>query len=292
MSTFNEVVLAFRPKTLTAAFAPILVGTALSLYFTKNANWLLMLLALAASICIQIATNLINDAKDFQKGADTAERIGPKRITASGVLSDKAVLRLGFGFFALAILLAIPLVMAGGWVIVLIGVFSILAGYAYTAGPFPFAYHGFGDGFVILFFGLVATAGTFFLNSKNYEPAILIAGLQIGFLAAVLIAINNLRDIHTDRPVGKRTLPVRFGENFAKAEIAFLAFAPFLLNLYWFKLSFFAATLPFLCLPVASKLVFNIYSTSPSPVYNKFLAKAALLHSVFGLLLSIGFLIK
>ena len=147
-------ILAFRPKTLTAALVPVGVGTALPLGLGLGSKPGLAVLALISALFIQIGTNLVNDASDFKKGADTAERIGPKRVTQSGLLSPRTVLAGGLFCFLLAILFGIPLVLSGGWPLVWIGLFSVFAGYAYTAGPFPLAYLGLGDFFVLVFFGL------------------------------------------------------------------------------------------------------------------------------------------
>lgn len=296
MSNFKSWVLAFRPKTLTAALVPVVVATAWSaFYFRTNApaggiDWWVPGLALLASFCIQIGTNLVNDAVDFHKGADTEERIGPARVTQKGIFTSRQVMWMAGLFFLIAVICGIPLVLRGGWPIVAIGLASVGMGYAYTAGPFPLAYLGLGDLFVILFFGLVAVAGLAFLTTGAWHPETFLLGLQIGFLATVLIAINNLRDHQGDAKVGKRTLPVRFGVRFARSEIAAMAFGPFLLNLVWLKWAGpWAAFLPFLCLPLALKVVTLVFKTEPSPAYNQILAKGAGLQLTFGLLLSIGF---
>jgi 1,4-dihydroxy-2-naphthoate octaprenyltransferase len=242
-----------------------------------------------ASFFIQIGTNLINDAVDFKRGADTEERIGPIRVTQKGIFTAKQVWLVGSLFFLAAVLCGVPLVMHGGWPIVVIGVFSVLFGYAYTAGPYPLAYLGLGDLFVILFFGLIAVGGLVFLMTGAWQVPALILGLQIGLHATVLIAINNLRDVNQDLKVNKKTLPVRFGQKFAKFEIAALLLTPFVLNLYWFShAGLWAALLPLITLPLAFKIVKLVYVTGPSPEYNRFLAMSAGLHLLFGCLLSLG----
>ncbi|MCK6597521.1 MAG: 1,4-dihydroxy-2-naphthoate octaprenyltransferase [Bdellovibrionaceae bacterium] len=292
-SPIKSVLLAFRPKTLTAAFVPCVVGTAYA--SSTFASWSLkyFIFALLSATFIQIGTNLINDAIDFKKGADTKERIGPQRITQSGVLSYKVVLSLGSLSFALSALFGLPLVMSGGLPIVIIGVLSILLGYGYTAGPYPLAYKGLGDLFVIIFFGLVAVCGMIFLHAKTIDVGSFILGLQIGLLATILIAINNLRDLNGDKKVNKLTLAVRLGEKHAKQEIYFLILSPFLLGIYWLSthdyLSFF---FPLLTVPLAIKLFKNIKLREPGPIYNNFLAQAAALHLLFGLLISLGFSLK
>jgi 1,4-dihydroxy-2-naphthoate octaprenyltransferase len=292
MSQFKSILLAFRPKTLTAAVVPCLAATALAKALQLPVDMSVLWFALLASGFIQIGTNLVNDAVDFKKGADTEKRIGPQRITQAGILTAGQVMALGSLCFAIAVLCGVPLVLKGGWVIVAIGVASVLMGYSYTAGPFPLAYLGLGDLFVIIFFGLIAILGMVFLHAGIWPPEAWVLGLQIGFHCTVLIAINNLRDVHGDKLVNKKTLAVRMGIPFARTEIAFLAFAPFVMNVYWFMHGFtWAALLPLLALPLAIKITKNVFSTEPSPAYNKFLGQSAGLHLVFGLLLAIGFLI-
>lgn len=286
----KSILLAFRPKTLTAALVPCVAGTALVKAIGLSWNGWVLFYALMASFLIQIGTNLVNDAVDFKKGADTEKRIGPQRITQAGILSANQVMLLGSLCFLLAVLCGIPLVLKGGWVIVAIGVASVLMGYSYTAGPFPLAYLGLGDLFVIIFFGLLAVTGIVFLNTGEWMTEAFVLGLQIGLHATVLIAINNLRDHSGDRLVNKKTLAVRFGVNFSRWEIAALSFLPFVLNLYWWFEGYkIAAIVSLLAIPLAVKVTKNVFNTEPSPAYNKFLGQAAGLHLVFGLLIALGF---
>lgn len=289
---FKSLILAFRPKTLTAALVPCLAGTALVVALGKTWSGAVLFYALAASFFIQIGTNLINDSVDFKKGADTEKRIGPMRITQAGHFSGHTVFLFGSLFFLLALLCGIPLVMIGGAPIIWIGVFSILMGYAYTAGPFPLAYKGLGDLFVIIFFGIVAVMGIAFLHTGEWLQEAFVLGLQIGFHATVLIAINNLRDAEGDKLVHKKTLAVRFGKSFAKKEIIFMAVVPFILNLYWLKFGFYKVfLLSVFALPLVFIITKNILKNEPGPIYNKFLAQGAALHLVFGLLMSLGFIL-
>ena len=282
-------VMAFRPKTLTAAVVPVFVATALLLPSDFPIRWWITLAALASALFIQIGTNLINDGIDFKKGADDENRLGPKRATQSGLLKYKTVMAMGFVSFLIAIVCGIPLVMQGGWVIAGIGVVSLICGYAYTGGPYPLAYRGLGDLFVIIFFGIVAVGGVYYLHTEGFHLDALVAGLQVGLLCTVLIAINNLRDIVGDAKVQKRTMAVRFGKNFARLEILILIFVPFLMNLYWAGRGYlWASALPCLLLPFAIMLFRKVNSTEPSEVYNKFLAQAAGLHVGFGILFSLG----
>ncbi len=285
----NGWILAARPKTLTAAVSPILVGTALAYSEFAHWTWWVSALALIASLFIQIGTNLVNDSVDFKKGADTEKRIGPQRVTQSGVFTSKQVMWMAGVFFGLAVVCGIPLVIKGGFPIVLVGLISVLMGYGYTAGPFPLAYRGLGDLFVILFFGLIAVGGVYYLHVGDISSSAVVAGLQVGLHCTVLIAINNLRDVDGDKLVDKKTLAVRFGKKFARFEIAFLALFPFVLGLNWLLVGkSWAFVLPWALLPFAVKLVRLIFATEPSPAYNQFLAKAAGLHLFFGILLTVG----
>ncbi len=292
MTKVKSILLAFRPKTLTAALVPCVAATALA-HRAGQMQISIFIYALLASFCIQIGTNLVNDAVDFKKGADTEKRIGPLRVTQAGLFSEKQVMGLAGFFFLAAVFCGIPLVIQGGWPIVLIGLFSVLMGYSYTAGPFPLAYLGLGEIFVILFFGIIAVSGLFYLQTLQWSWAAVILGLQIGIHATVLLAVNNLRDIHGDVLVHKKTLPVRFGLLFGRWEIAVLILLPFVLGFYWlFEGSPGMALLPFLALPLALKIIINIFKTEPSAQYNKFLAMSAGLHLLFGVLLSVGILLK
>lgn len=289
MTLIREVLLAFRPKTLTAALVPCVAATALAMGTRQTYDSWVFVAALAAAFLIQIGTNLVNDAIDFSKGADTPERIGPKRITASGHLTAKQTLTIASIILGLAILIGVPLAMRGGWPIIVVGLISVAMAYSYTAGPFPLAYLGLGDLFVILFFGLVAVGGLYYLHAGYLDWNVFWLGLQIGLHATVLIAINNMRDHAGDAKAGKKTMAVRFGLKFSRFEIGFLVLAPFYLNIWWFTQGkLFAVLLPLLTAPLAYRLVDGIYRTEPGPVYNKYLGMAAGLHLAFGLLLSAG----
>ncbi len=215
---------AVRPMTLIASVAPVLMGVALA-FGDGVGHWPSACAALVGAILIQIGTNLCNDYFDFKKGADTQDRIGPPRAIVSGVLSAQQV-KWGFIIaFSLAGLVACFLIARAGWPILLVGIASILSGIFYTAGPRPLAYLGLGDIFVLLFFGPVAVAGTYYVQSFEINPAIIMAGLAPGFLSVGILGINNLRDIDSDRKVAKRTLAVRFGRTFARYEYLFCIMA-------------------------------------------------------------------
>lgn len=276
--------LAARPKTLPAAIVPVWVGAMPLLIDGDPAtgSWLLFWCTLASCICIQVATNLFNDAIDHKKGADTEHRLGPKRVTASGMLSQKAVMAGALGFCVLAALIAIPMIAARSWPVIAIGAVSLFFAYGYTGGPFPLAYRGMGELFVILFFGFVAVLGSHFVQSGGIGGSeIWILGLQCGLYSSVLIAINNLRDIDEDRKTGKKTLAVVFGKTFARWEIAcfcglaFLLFFPMILS---GRPALEIAILPFLSVILCQ----GIFRTDPGMVYNKFLALSAIQLLAFG----------
>ncbi len=289
MGRIKELFFAFRPKTLTASLVPCCLSISLVHAEKIPVQWNLFFWALASSFAIQIGTNLINDAMDFKKGADADLRTGPRRITQAGVFSHRSVLIFGSLCFLIAFLCGIPLVLEGGFPIVVIGLTSILMGYAYTSGPYPLAYKGLGDLFVFIFFGLVAVGGLYYLQTQILSVSALILGAQVGLLGTVLIAINNARDIEGDRLANKWTLAARFGLQFARWEVIFLINATFILNFYWlFSLNWQVAAWPLLSLPIAFILLKGFLSHPPGAIYNKYLAQSALLQIVFGALLCLG----
>ena len=287
----NPWILATRPRTLGAALIPVLAGCALAISISAF-DPLVSALILASAILIQIATNYFNDAIDHAKGADTAERLGPVRATSAGLLSPRAIMTGGAVCLSLAAVLAIPLVLHGGWPILALGIVSLVLSYAYTGGPFPLAYLGLGEIFVVLFFGIFAVAGTFFLNTLEVSWAPVLAGLQIGLHSSVLLAVNNLRDLETDRAANKRTLAARFGLSFARRENAALVVAPFILGILWLPLGYlWAFLLPVMTLPLAWWLARACLEAQPARETNQLLAQAAALHASFGLLLALAFLL-
>jgi 1,4-dihydroxy-2-naphthoate octaprenyltransferase len=284
-------VLAARPKTLTASLAPVMVGTGVAIALSPvPARLPLALVALLSALCIQVGTNLVNDAADFEKGADTAERLGPVRVTQTGLLEARQVKAAAAAFFLAALLLGIPLVFAGGIPILIIGLLSLAGGYAYTTGPFPLAYNGLGELFVLLFFGFAAVKGTaYVLVGEGLFPWTDLAAMQVGLQSATLLAVNNLRDIAGDRRAGKRTLAARFGTGFARTEIALLVTVPFLLALFWFRAGKpWAALLPMLALPLGLRLVRGVCTEPPGRRFNVFLAWSALLQLLFAVLTVVG----
>lgn len=209
--------LASRPKTLWAAFVPVLIGTSMA-FADGSAHWLAAACALFGSVAIQVGTNFVNDYSDFAKGADTSERKGPVRVTQSGLLSPRAVMAGAVLAFTVAAVAGIYLILRGGWPVLAIGILSIASGYLYTAGPRPLGYLGLGDVLVLVFFGPVAVAGTYFVQALEVNMVVIIAGIAPGLLSVALLSVNNLRDIEEDATAGKRTLAVRFGARFARWE--------------------------------------------------------------------------
>jgi len=286
----NSWILALRPKTLTASIVPVTVGVTLAATWSKSEiKYWVVLFAILSSIFIQISTNLVNDALDFKKGADTKKRLGPVRVSASGLIKADDVLRGAFVAMLCATLFGVPLIIEGGWPILLVGIFSLVFAYLYTGGPLPLAYHGLGDFFVIVFFGWVAVGGAFYLQSGAFHNWALVSGFQMGALSTVLIAINNLRDSEEDAQNKKNTLAVRFGAKFVRWEIFALYLLSSLFLFYWKSQSFSFWYLPLFTTPLMIALVLKVFQTQPSQKYNGFLAQAALVHMLFGALLTLTF---
>ena len=280
--------LAARPKTLSAAVVPVMLGLAMA---PRPIHVGLAACTLFGALFIQIATNFINDALDFRKGADTAERLGPVRVTQAGLISAELVMRAAYVCFALAALCGIPLIMRGGWPLLAIGAASIVCAYIYTGGPYPLAYNGLGELFVLVFFGFAAVGGTYYVQALTIDRSVILAGFIAGSFATVLLVINNLRDVESDRVSRKRTMVVRFGEGFARFEIGFFALAPFIAQMFvsdqrnraWLLLPLAAA---FIALSLITKV-----RTSHGRELNRCLAQAGALQWLFGILFVIGSLI-
>jgi 1,4-dihydroxy-2-naphthoate octaprenyltransferase len=211
---------AARPKTLWAALAPVMIGTAMA-YSDGLIHWPSAVVASIAAIFIQIGTNFANDYFDFHKGADQKGRLGPVRATGAGLVKPRVMRAAFILMFLLAFLIGLYLIWRGGWPILVIGILSIIFGILYTAGPYPLAYNGLGDIFVLIFFGPVAVGGTYYVQSGSITLPVILAGLSPGLISTALLTVNNLRDIHTDAKAGKRTLAVRFGLLFTRMEYLF-----------------------------------------------------------------------
>lgn len=240
-------VLAARPATLTAALAPIVVAASVA-YFSVGLTAMRLGALIAAAlgaVFIQVGTNLANDVFDYEKGADTTERLGPVRVTQSGLLSPREV-RIGMVFsFALATVCGLFLTVVCGWPIVLVGIASIASGVAYTGGPFPLGYNGLGDVFVFLFFGFVAVVTTTWVAAATVPSPAWLAALPVGALSTAVLVVNNLRDRETDAVAKKRTLVVRLGRRFGVIEY----FSLCALSIVVPVAMAFALRLPWLLLP-------------------------------------------
>ncbi|MBT3328080.1 MAG: 1,4-dihydroxy-2-naphthoate polyprenyltransferase [Gemmatimonadales bacterium] len=217
ISPVQAWILAARPKTLTAALAPVVTGTGLAAFHGVFAP-LPALAALIGAVFIQIGTNFANDYYDFVRGGDTDARVGPIRVTQAGILPPATVKRGMYAVLGAALFVGVYLVWVAGWPIVWIGLSSVACAVLYTGGPFPLAYHGLGDVFVFVFFGLVAVSGTFFVQGLYWPPDVWIAGAALGTLNTAILVVNNLRDVDTDTLAGKRTLAVRLGATGTKIQ--------------------------------------------------------------------------
>jgi 1,4-dihydroxy-2-naphthoate octaprenyltransferase len=282
--------LACRPKTLSVSLSPVLVGTAVAWHDTQALLWLPLLAAALGAAFIQIGTNLFNDVGDFLRGTDTPGRLGPKRATAEGWLSVDMLRAGAWLAFALAFLCGIYLVAHGGWPIVVIGLASLAAGWAYTGGPAPIAYRPLGEAFVFVFFGLVAVGGSYYLQTLTLKPTALVVAVLVGLHAAAVITVNNYRDRDGDASNGKNTLAVLLGRPatrglYTAEMLAPYALLPLLADLGW------PSALPLLSLPLALVLVARFRREAAGPVFNGILAATAGLQLVFALLLSLAFVI-
>lgn len=289
-SAFAAWWLAIRPKTLTVSVAPVLVGHALAWAEAGALHGQLALVTLLTALLIQVGTNLHNDVCDFERGTDAPGRLGPPRATAMGWLPASAVRRGAWIAFGLAFSFGIYLAYQGGWPIVAIGVASLLSGWAYTGGPRPLACTPLGELFVLLFFGLAAVGGSYYLQTQSISPAALAAGGMLGLFAAAVITVNNTRDRETDARAGRRTLAVVFGRRamwWAYAGETLLPFAllPGLAVLagrgWWLAL-------PLLALPPLLLLIWRFRDEPAGPAFNDLLAGTARSQFFFALLLSLA----
>lgn len=286
-------VTAARLRTLPAAIAPVLVGTALAGY-EHVFHPLRFLAALVGAIFIQVGTNLSNDYSDARRGADTEDRLGPVRVTAGGLVPPKQVLIATYLSFGVAVLAGAYLIAVAGWALLLVGAASILAGVLYTGGPRPYGYEGLGEVFVFLFFGIVAVAGSFFVQVKHLNWEAFALAVPVGLLAAGILVVNNVRDIDTDRRAGKRTLAVRLGRARTRALFASIVYAAFLLTpITWlFGPLKPWVLLPWLTLTLAAQVVRVVRNQTDGSSLNEALARTGLLQLIFCVLLSAGLLLS
>ena len=291
VNKLNSWILASRPKTLPASFVPVMVGSALAISQGK----FFLLYSIAALICsvlIQIGTNFTNDLYDYLKGADNEKRKGPMRVLVSGLISVKEM-KIGISLvFGLAFLLGLYLVYSSGILILFVGIISIIAGIAYTAGPFPLAYNGLGDLFVFIFFGVVGTMGTFYLHTQEISLLAFIISVPVGAVTTNILVVNNYRDINEDKEAGKITLAVIIGKYFTRVEFILLLVLCYTVSIilhFNFDYSYWVF-LPYLTIPIAIVLTRMLMFYKDEEL-NKTLELSAKFSGIYGLLLSIGLIL-
>ena len=284
-------IMAARLRTLPAAVAPVLVGSALSVT-ERDLRPGGFVAALLGAIFIQVGTNLSNDYSDARRGADSEDRLGPVRVTAGGLLPPRRVLMGTYVAFAIAVASGLYLVAVTGPELLVVGVASILAGVLYTGGPRPYGYEGLGEVFVFLFFGVVAVVGSHFVQTEQLRLEAFLLSLPVGLLAAAILVVNNLRDIETDRRAGKRTLAVRIGRARTRRLFAVIVGAAVLAPLaLWPALSAWTL-LALFAVPAALALVRTVWQRSDGPSLNAALADTGRLLGVFSFLLALGLLLS
>lgn len=290
MARLTDWIAAARPRTLSAAVAPVVMGSAMA-YDAGGFHGPSAIAALLGAMLIQIGTNFANDYYDFVKGADTAERAGPTRATAAGLIAPQTMRCAMIVTFACVFVPGAYILYRGGVPFLIIGLVSVACGVLYTGGPYPLAYLGLGDLFVLIFFGPVALGGTYYLQTTELSPMVVVAGLSPGLFSTAILTVNNLRDIHTDAKAGKKTLAVRFGQTFARWEyIACVLVGGIAVPLglcvtmegHWFSL--FAAV-PALYLLYHGRILFT---TDPGPHLNATLSATGQALLGFAIIFSLG----
>jgi 1,4-dihydroxy-2-naphthoate polyprenyltransferase len=286
--------MAARPRTLPAAIAPVLVGTAAAIYAHGDLRRpCAFVAALIGSIFIQIGTNLANDYSDAKRGADTVDRLGPVRVTAAGLVAPRSVLIATWLAFGVAVAAGVYLAAVAGWIIIAVGIASIAAGVLYTGGPRPYGYAGLGELFVFLFFGLVAVNGSYYVQLERLDWLPFGLSVAVGLLSTAILVVNNVRDIETDRRAGKRTLAVRLGRDrtrrlyLALLGGAYLALVVTLLA----EGGPWCAVIGLASLPIALKPARAVLTRTDGPALNGALAGTGALLGAFSLLVSAGLLI-
>jgi 1,4-dihydroxy-2-naphthoate polyprenyltransferase len=289
---FGSWVLAARIPTLPAAATPVIVGTAVGASI-DSFRLLPFLGAFIAALLIQVATNFANDYSDHAKGADTPDRLGPTRATSAGLISPEAMKRATIITFGLAMLVGIYLITVGGWPILLIGILSIIFGLAYTGGPYPLAYNGLGDIAVFIFFGLIAVAGSSYLQTGSLDGLAIAAAVPIGLLITGILVINNLRDIHTDARANKQTLAVKIGEQATRYQyISFLIIAWMVPPVLWLTgQTSPSVMLSWLSLPLGIVLIKLVGGGLSGRPLNGVLKRTGMFLLLYGIPFAIGFLL-
>jgi 1,4-dihydroxy-2-naphthoate polyprenyltransferase len=282
-------IMAARPRTLSLSTSPVLVGAALAWAVERGLHWPAFAAALLGSMFIQIGTNLHNDAVDSERGGDGPDRVGPPRVTASGLLQANAVRWAAVACFALAALMGLYLVWVGGWPILLLGVLSILSGWAYTGGPLPIAYTPLGELFVVVFFGLGAVCGTYWLCAGGLGWAAAEAGLALGLLTAAVLLVNNHRDAEADARVGRWTLAIAAGPTATVWIYAGLMLLPFALLLPMGRALPHGHVWPALiALPPALLIIQRFMRVPRGRAFNRILVQTVQVQFLYSLLLAIG----
>ena len=284
MSLFQVWWLAIRPKTLPAAMSGVITGSALA-WRDGHFRLLPALAALLVALLLQIGSNLANDVFDYERGADSGPRQGPLRVTQAGLLLPGQVKGGMVLVFALAGLCGLYLAFVACWVVIPIGVAAILAAVAYTAGPYPLGYHGLGELFVFLFFGVAAVTGTYFVQAGSVSLVAWLMSIPVGLIVVGILIVNNLRDLDSDRLAGKHTLAARFGSRFAKGEYLVCLLLAYLSILIYCALGLLPwwGLLPWLSLPLAYATL-QIVFTQTGKTLNQALARTGQLALVFSVL--------
>ena len=292
-SKFQLWLSAARPKTLAAAVVPVLVGASLA-WSHQLFRWDTTLVALFCAFAIQIGTNFANDYFDFIKGADTDERLGFERATAAGLIKPDTMKMATILTMLTAFLAGLYLVWVGGWVVLAIGLASLLFGVLYTGGPYPLGYNGLGDIFVFIFFGFVAVMGTYYVNALEWSVISAWASVPVGALCVNILVVNNLRDVEQDRVANKRTLGVLLGETALKTEYLGMLGISFVTLIMLYAFYDFSAWifLPLLSLPEAYRLTHIIYTNTDKRLLNDTLGHTARYMFIFGVLMSAGILLS
>jgi 1,4-dihydroxy-2-naphthoate octaprenyltransferase len=285
--------MAARPRTLPAAIAPVLVGTAAAIEASDDLRVGAFIAALVGSIFIQIGTNLANDYSDAKRGADTADRLGPVRVTSSGLVAPRRVLYATWLAFGVAVVAGVYLATVAGAVILVVGAVSILAGILYTGGPRPYGYAGMGELFVFLFFGLVAVNGSYFVQLERLDWLPFGLSIAIGMLSTAILVVNNIRDIDTDRRAGKRTLAVRLGRERTRTLFLVLVGGSFPVLAVALAAADgpAAALIALLSAPLALAPTRAVLGATDGPTLNGALAQTGALLGAFSLLLALGLLL-
>ena len=288
--SFHAWVAAIRPKTLPAGILPVIVGSACA-YHEGHFSTVPALLALVCAVLIQIITNFVNEVYDFRKGADTDERLGPMRTVASGIIPEAIMVRAAIVVAIITFTLGLWLVILSGPIIFIIGIVSLIMAWAYTGGPYPLAYKGLGEIFVILFFGLAAVMGTYYVQAGQWSSDTFVLGIALGLLSANLLSINNIRDIDTDQKAQKRTVATRIGRKNAEKVIMAQTFVPFIIPVYLFtEVSSFAILLPLCTLPYAVKMLRSMNKRQGAAL-NQSLQDSAKVLVIYGILLAVGLIL-